>query len=212
MAEQEQVRDNLYLKILEIGRDNLEMGLSFNELIDYLKKDGFILNECWERTLREWFYTSFFHEEAHCSKYGTNPYTDVTSLNEHLGCNFILKGESCMRLLQYYQVKSADKSSADAKTQALTARNIAVAALIVSALFGFPDALTYVGITMTKTYEQEQIDELKERVREQRQQTNQIFEALVARSKNYVPAPYPSQKDDKNPIDASKQQQKDVVK
>ena len=60
------INDKLYLRILQLGRENLTEGLKFNKLITTLQQEGYTINNCTNRSIREWFYNSFFHEEAHC--------------------------------------------------------------------------------------------------------------------------------------------------
>lgn len=142
------INDKLFLRILQIGRDNISGGLRFCDLTDQLTKEGYTINSCTNRTLREWFYTSFFHEEAHCDKGNPNSYNDVSKLDEHRCCHFILKGDSCMKLLQYEeseisrkqvellqgQLSLAQKNSNDAKKESSKAFWIAILSILISSL------------------------------------------------------------------------------
>jgi hypothetical protein len=52
---------NKNLRVLEIGSECLECGISFTDLKQRLKDEGFdVDNECLNRCLREWFFNSFF--------------------------------------------------------------------------------------------------------------------------------------------------------
>lgn len=147
------LNDKLFLRILQIGRDNIQNGIRFSDLLNQLKSEGFTINNCTNRTLREWFYTSFFHEEAHCAKDSPGSYTDVTKLDEHQKCSFILKGDSCMKLLQYevsdisneqlntlrQQISFAQESANEARSDANTAKLLAILAIILSAIVSLPD-------------------------------------------------------------------------
>lgn len=159
---------NIYKRVLEIGSECLECGISFNDLKQRLKDEGFdVDNECLNRCLREWFFSSFFHEEAKCIK---GEYK-IEELDKHLTCNFILKAETCLRILSYEEAENSNRlveqltqqtslyqaqvellqsqlslaqtSIENSKKDSKSARSFAIWALIVSALFGLPDACTY---------------------------------------------------------------------
>ena len=162
---------NIYKKVLEIGSECIECGISFNDLKKRLKNEGFdIDNECLNRCLREWFFNSFFHEETVCDKGSSS----IKELDNHLDCNFILKAETCLRILSYEEAEKsnelvsqlnqqtelyqsqvellqsqltlAQSSITESKKESKSARNFAIWALIASAFFGLPDALTYFNI------------------------------------------------------------------
>lgn len=159
---------NIYKRVLEIGSECLECGISFTDLKQRLKDEGFdVDNECLNRCLREWFFNSFFHEETIC----THGNSSIKDLDKHLTCNFILKAETCLRILSYEEAEKSNKlveqltqqtelyqsqvsilqsqlslaqsSIENSKKDSKSARNYAILALIVSALFSLPDACTY---------------------------------------------------------------------
>lgn len=99
-----------YFRVLKIGSECLECGISFNQLKKRLEEEGYSFDGCLENCLREWFYMSFFHEEAHCKQGG---HTNVSELNRHLDCNFVLKAESCMKLLTFIESENNAKAAAD---------------------------------------------------------------------------------------------------
>jgi len=165
---------NIYQRVLAIGSECLECGISFNRLKQRLKEEGFdVDNECLNRCLREWFYNSFFHEEAKCNK---GEYK-IEELDKHLTCNFILKAETCLRILSYEEAEKANQlieqltqqtalyqsqvgllqsqlslaqtSIENSKEDSKSARKFAIWALVVSALFGVLgifDGLNYFGL------------------------------------------------------------------
>src|SRR5688572_5573474 len=100
------IDDKLYLRILQLGRENLTQGLKFNSLISILKGEGYTINNCTNRSIREWFYNSFFHEEAHCQN---GNYANVQELDKHKNCGFVLKADTCMKLLQYEEAEKSNK-------------------------------------------------------------------------------------------------------
>lgn len=166
---------NIYKRVLEIGSECLECGISFNDLKQRLKDENFdVENECLNRCLREWFFNSFFHEETVCSHGNSS----IKDLDKHLTCNFILKAETCLRILSYEeaeksnelisqltqqtslyqsqvgllqsQLSLAQTSIENSKEDSKWANRFAITALIASAFFGVFGALTYFGIEYHK--------------------------------------------------------------
>ena len=165
---------NIYQRVLEIGSECLECGISFNQLKERLKEDGFETeNDCLDRCLREWFFNSFFHEEMVC-KHGN---MTIHTLKDHYDCNFILKAETCLRILSYEeaeksnqlieqltqqtelyqsqvqllqsQLSLAQTSIQNSEKDSKSARKFSITAIILSlifGLFGVFDMLTYFGI------------------------------------------------------------------
>lgn len=89
--------DRLYLDILKIGRKKVGEGLSYNKLKEDLIKKGYDFeNDCIELAVRQWFCDSFCHQGQE-----DNPYNSILDLNNHLKCNFILKGDASLRLIEY---------------------------------------------------------------------------------------------------------------
>jgi len=87
----------LYLDILKIGHNSVNTGLSFNDLKCKLEHKGYdFKNDCIELAVKQWFYDSFHHRGA-----DDNEYKTIDNLDNHLDCNFILKGESCLKLISF---------------------------------------------------------------------------------------------------------------
>lgn len=173
---------NIYKRVLEIGSEYLECGISFNTLKERLKEEDFdVDNTCLNRCLREWFFSSFFHEETVCNHGNSS----IKDLDKHLGCNFILKAETCLRILSYEeaeksnqlveqltqqtrlyqsqvgllqsQLSLAQTSIDNSKEDSKSARIYAILALVVSGVFGLFSVLTYFGIEYPKDVPQEQL-------------------------------------------------------
>ena len=90
--------DSLYIDILKIGKKRIDDGLSYNDLIIKLKKKGYDLsgkNSCVELATRQWFFDTFHHRD----KKDKEP--DFESFKWHLDCNFIMKGEACLKLIDH---------------------------------------------------------------------------------------------------------------
>lgn len=91
--------DDLYLTILQIGRDSVEGGLSIIQLKKELEQRGYDMeNTCIEYAVTHWFLYSFAHYDnlecefkAHC----------LSDLKDHEDCGFILTGQSCLALMEY---------------------------------------------------------------------------------------------------------------
>ncbi len=93
--------DNLYLDILTIGRETVQNGISYNELKQKLGDKGYdFSNDCIELAVKQWFFDSFHHRDE-----DDNPITCVHQIEEHLDCSFILKGESCLMLIDHRKAK-----------------------------------------------------------------------------------------------------------
>lgn len=99
----------IYKRVLEIGSECITCGISFNQLyhrLKYHENFEFDENGCLERCLRQWFWHSFFHEEAHCPDVN-----DVKEIDNHLDCGFILKAESCMKLLTFKESEQNERAA-----------------------------------------------------------------------------------------------------
>ena len=93
--------DSLYLTMLEIGQSKVETGITYHELIFELQKRGYnIQSGCIELAIKHWFFNAFFHKaDKDC------PLTTLEDLDTHLGCDFILKGETSLLLLEHQNTK-----------------------------------------------------------------------------------------------------------
>lgn len=119
-----QTYDKLYLSILEIGQSRVNGGLSYNDLCTELEKEGYDFeNDCIELAVQNWFINSFIHYKDDC----VVEIKDIKDLEEHLDCNFILKGEACLALLGY-------KTSYSNIIYTRVAIGVAVLAIIISSI------------------------------------------------------------------------------
>jgi hypothetical protein len=97
MFNQQPKYKRLYLDILKIGQNSVNTGLSFNDLKCKLEQKGYdFKNDCIELAVKQWFYDSFHHRGA-----DDNQYKTIEDLDNHLDCNYNLKGESCLKLISY---------------------------------------------------------------------------------------------------------------
>lgn len=88
--------DKLYLDILKIGSSKLDSGLSYNDLKSELEKKGYDFeNDCIELAVKQWFYDCFHH---YADK---DEIKSVYDIDKHLDCNWILKGSSCLAMVEH---------------------------------------------------------------------------------------------------------------
>lgn len=133
--------DKLYLRILNIGQSMLGEGLSYNDLLEKLKHEGYdINNDCVEISIRHWFYESFFHIGN-----DENPYGCIANLENHKDCGFVLKGEHCLVLMEHKTSK----------------RNIMIAWIAI--------ILTIIGLAVSLYQTKLTLDELQTQRKEQQQ-------------------------------------------
>lgn len=97
--------DDLYLDILQIGRERMLEGLSFNNLKELLKEKGYkVDNDCIEKAIIHCFLHSYSHYDNDEYEMVNN---DLTEFEKHKNCNFILTGVSCLALMNYKNAQSS---------------------------------------------------------------------------------------------------------
>jgi len=95
--------DHLYLNILKIGQDKAESGLSYDELKTELTSQGYDFeNDCIELAVKQWYFDSFYHAACY------EKYESWEDLDNHTGCHCIMKGQSCLTLLDYENSKRSN--------------------------------------------------------------------------------------------------------
>jgi len=86
----------LYIDILKIGVEKLDTGISYCTLKEELEAKGYNLkNNCIEIAVKQWFFDCFHHKTS------TDEIKDLNDIDEHLHCNWVLKGESCLTLTEH---------------------------------------------------------------------------------------------------------------
>lgn len=207
------IDDKLYLRILQLGRENLTEGLKFNALITTLQQEGYTINNCTNRSIREWFYNSFFHEEAHCQNGNFN---NVQELDNHLNCGFVLKADTCMKLLQFEeseksnkqievltsqteiyqkqvkllqgQIKIAESNTKDARNESKTSKCLAYSAIILSLASCVSDWLAYKDTTNTVIKDNTTLSLQQETLQTQQLlRANELFDSLLTQLNNHAP-------------------------
>ncbi|MCK8143400.1 hypothetical protein MW871_16025 [Flavobacterium sp. I-SCBP12n] len=86
----------IYAKILRIGQTFIDTGVSYNKVKTLLENDGYDFeNSCIEIAVKQWFFDSFHHKGEDGKK------VELEDLDNHLDCNFILKGDAGLTLADY---------------------------------------------------------------------------------------------------------------
>jgi hypothetical protein len=86
----------LYIDILKIGVNKLNTGLSYVVLKEELEKKGYNFNnDCIELAVKQWFFDCFHHRTS------VDEIEDLHDIDDHLKCNWVLKGDSCLTLVEH---------------------------------------------------------------------------------------------------------------
>jgi len=92
--------DNLYIDVLKIGRKTAKDGLSYNTLKEELIKKNYDFScDCIELAIKQWFYDNFHHKGS------DKKLVSFDDFENHLTCNFIMKGDACLKLIDYENSK-----------------------------------------------------------------------------------------------------------
>lgn len=132
--------DDLYLTILEIGQSRVERGITYNELVDELKRRKYdISSGCTELAVKNWFFNAFFHKaDEEC------PLVKLSDLDTHLECDFILKGETSLQLLEHQNIKASVKLAKGAIVIAVIVTIITcIGVLFTYKTISKPEGVTY---------------------------------------------------------------------
>lgn len=121
--------ETLYIRMLELGYDKMEEGLSFDNLINQLKSEGFDTNNtCLYRAVMTWYVTSFHHLELE-----GHSTTDLEhGLGKHKSCNFILKGEACLTYIEYRNMIGSRDISESSRKWSVIAVWVAACGILVT--------------------------------------------------------------------------------
>lgn len=86
----------LYAKILRIGQTFIDTGVSYNKVKTLLENEGYVFeNSCIEIAVKLWFFDSFHHKGEDGKQ------VEFEDLDNHLDCNFILKGDAGFKLADH---------------------------------------------------------------------------------------------------------------
>lgn len=108
---------NIFIKALEFGEKNIEIGISFNELIEFLKHDinkKFQNDEEKKRFINSfnvWFYDNFFLREIQKTRAGIREIPSLELMKTHNVNKAMLTGEAFFKLIEFKELNEARKSS-----------------------------------------------------------------------------------------------------
>lgn len=168
---------DIYYRILQIGSENIEEGVSLNELKLKLKNECLVTDKKNTEHIEQWFDWSFEHKEFGCkcpvrtteNECGCNKDHHCNQFDHHNICKRYLKKEALIDFSQLEQshkynqkiklykdqidilqsqLSSAEESSKDAKNESNRAIKWAIGALVISALMGLPD---WINLTSKKS-------------------------------------------------------------
>jgi len=121
------VYDSLYLDILKIGRASVVSGLSFVRLRELLEQKGYDLDNYYiEVAVKTWYYDTFHH--------ALSDHVPITypELDNHLECNFVMKGDACLKLVSFNNSSRNNKLTLYSVILAGIALIASIIAIIVS--------------------------------------------------------------------------------
>ncbi|MDE5417770.1 hypothetical protein L3049_07090 [Labilibaculum sp. DW002] len=114
------MKKNIFIKALEYGEDKIEIGVSFNELIEFLepdltktfkspeKKDEF------KKSFNVWFYDHFYLRTIQTTRNGIYSIPAFDLMDKHNGDKARLKGDAYFKLIEYKELNESRKSSRNA--------------------------------------------------------------------------------------------------
>lgn len=120
--------ENIYIKTLEIGVENINKGISYNEV---KKEIGSLVPE-FETAYINWFYNNFYNKIA-WKRIMLEPLDRYIDLNNFNECNnqiAYLTGDGHLKYIEYLELKEARKSAKRAYVMALIA--IVISAIAAS--------------------------------------------------------------------------------
>jgi len=136
------MKDNIYIKALEIGFKNEANGITFNEIVKELGIEKQLANDIFRTNFTIWFYTNFYNwyadKWAMASKNGTaitsyriTPQTIEKIKKFNTQASFI-KGESIQKYIDYLELKESRESSQTAKKISYISIGIALLSIFLS--------------------------------------------------------------------------------
>jgi len=127
--------NNIYLQSLKIGIDNLEKGISFNQLqSELIRQNIWIKERSFEWYFLYWFFDNFYCIEVQKRK-DENKSLDYTLYEQQRITPCFIKGESMMQYIDFIELQEARASSKNARKLAMFAISISIISFIASVLF-----------------------------------------------------------------------------
>jgi len=135
----ESMKDNIYIKGLEVGYKHSTVGISFNEIVSELGIKKSLSDEMFKYSFMTWFYSNFYHIKAERNLV-QNPHGSFIHdgvINTLDGCKddkSFIKGESIQKYIDYLELKEARESAQFAKKSAQEARKLSIGSVIIAVL------------------------------------------------------------------------------
>ncbi len=208
---------DIYYRMLQIGSETTENGISLNELKKQLQSECLVTNPQNTEHIEQWFNWAFEHKSFGCNcptrqsdnNCGCNNHDPCSKYDHDNNCNRFLNKDSIIEfslleqshkqteqlqlnrqqvnLLQGQldtletQIKLAETNASNAKIDSNKAIKYAIAALILTAIFGLPDWIVMYREWSNQTIEQsaKPILELGNIQTLELQQSNQLLDSLV---------------------------------
>lgn len=123
---------SLYRRILEIGKDRINTGISYIDLTNILKSEGLSIDGCSSLAIKKFFCDNFYHAAKH-DKAAPTP-ENLT--RDHNSCNFVMTGESMLMLERFEELDAMRENNR-------ISRRISFTAIGLSCVIAFFAALNY---------------------------------------------------------------------
>lgn len=138
------MKDNIYIKALEIGFESQTTGISFNEIVSELGIEESLCDEMFKFSFMTWFYTNFYNIKAERNLV-QNPHGAfihngvIDKLEDCKNEKSFIKGDSIQKYNDYLELKEtreasqiARKSSQSAEKYSQSARRFAFASIFIA--------------------------------------------------------------------------------
>lgn len=132
------MENNIYIKSLEFGVQNMKDGVSYLEMLEYLSICNLQPDNLFENYYANWFFENFFIESLHryTSEHGYKFAFRKEELDKYKQEKAILTGNAYQNYIDYLELKEARKSSKKAF-------NTAIAAIILTFISVIFQIITY---------------------------------------------------------------------
>jgi hypothetical protein len=139
--EQKDIKESIFIKILELGYNSTEKGLSFDEAIKHLDID--LSNKIFEINLVVWFYSNFYNQHFEPKVLGlnstistklllnTHTYKDLKQYNSTTS---FMKGDALNKYIDYLELRNARVNSLNASNYSKKAIRISIYSLIIASI------------------------------------------------------------------------------
>jgi hypothetical protein len=136
------MKDNIYIKALEVGYEHSITGISFNDIVNKLGIKESLNDEAFKANFITWFYTNFYHRLAE-QRIIMNSATggrlsqdgidfNINKLDEFNSQKSFIKGDSTQKYIDYLELKESRESSQTAKKISYISIGIAILSILLS--------------------------------------------------------------------------------